>query len=200
MPTSRPVDSSPAWGPGSATSPSHPALLDYLAQQLMTHDYDGKHVARLILNSQTYQRRTANPQQDADHRAEQAEWFAAATRRRLTAEQIFDSLFAIAAKPVQAERLTMDPEGRRPIKSFLNLGTPERAWQFSSLSNERDRPALSLPVAQSANDLLKAATKDKEISEDDEKRGLKDVQDLTDAFVAKIDELYANKEAEILEV
>lgn len=50
----------------------------------------------------------------------------------------------------------MDPEGRRPIKSFLNLGVPRRAWQFASLSNERDRPALSLPVAQSANDLLKA--------------------------------------------
>jgi hypothetical protein len=74
----------------------------------------------------------------------------------LTAEQLFDSLLAVTGKDPHAERLTMDPEGRRPISSFLNLGIPQRAWQFSSLSNERDRPALSLPVAQSVNDLLKA--------------------------------------------
>ena len=139
--------------------PSHPQLLEYLAAELVRNDYDLKHVARLILNSQTYQRCT--PAYDADAAGEsqskaQETWFAAASRRRMTAEQIFDSLFAIAGKPVHAEPLTMDPEGRRPIKSFLNLGVPRRAWQFSSLSNERDRPALSLPVAQSANDLLKA--------------------------------------------
>ena len=28
-----------------------------------------------------------------------------------------------------------------------NLGRPRRAWQLTSLSNERDRPALSLPKA-----------------------------------------------------
>ena len=50
--------------------------------------------------------------------------------------------------------LTLDPEGRRPDESFLNLGTPTRAWQLCSLSNERDRPALALPVAQSLVDLL----------------------------------------------
>lgn len=51
-----------------------------------------------------------------------------------------------------------------------------------------------------ANELLKAATKDGDISEDDEKRGLKAVQDLTDEYVKKIDELLAKKEAEIMEV
>jgi hypothetical protein len=30
----------------------------------------------------------------------------------------------------------------------MNLGRPEHAWEFMSLSNERDRPALSLPKAQ----------------------------------------------------
>ena len=50
--------------------------------------------------------------------------------------------------------LTLDPEGRRPASTFLNLGVPTRAWQFCSLSNERDRPALALPVAQGLIDLL----------------------------------------------
>lgn len=51
-----------------------------------------------------------------------------------------------------------------------------------------------------ANEMLREAMKDGEISEDDEKRGLKAVQDLTDAYVKKVDELLAHKEAEIMEV
>src|SRR4026208_864225 len=39
--------------------PSHPDVPRYLADELVTHDYDLKHVARLILNSQTYQRALA---------------------------------------------------------------------------------------------------------------------------------------------
>jgi hypothetical protein len=35
---------------------SHPSLLDYLARELVTHDYDLQHVARLIFQSHTYQR------------------------------------------------------------------------------------------------------------------------------------------------
>jgi hypothetical protein len=135
-------------------SPTHPQLLDYLERQLVESGYDVKHLARMIFNSETYQRQVLAD--DSRERLSGEPWYASATRRRMTAEQIFDSLVAITGKDVHAERLTMDPEGRRPVSSFLNLGVPKRAWQFSSLSNERDRPALSLPVAQSVNDLLKA--------------------------------------------
>jgi ribosome recycling factor len=51
-----------------------------------------------------------------------------------------------------------------------------------------------------ANELLKEAKKDGGVSEDDEKRGLKSVQDLTDQYVKKVDELLAKKDAEIMEV
>lgn len=51
-----------------------------------------------------------------------------------------------------------------------------------------------------ANDLLKAATKDGEISEDEEKRGLKTVQDLTDGSISGIDDLVSKKEEEIMTV
>jgi hypothetical protein len=34
------------------------------------------------------------------------------------------------------------------------MGRPERAWQMTALSNERDRPALALPIAQSLVDVL----------------------------------------------
>src|SRR6185503_2932098 len=52
------------------------------------------------------------------------------------------------------EEMNMDVDGRRPVKDFNNLGIPARAWEFTSLSNERDRPALSLPRAQAIVDML----------------------------------------------
>ena len=42
--------------------------------------------------------------------------------------------------------------------------------------------------------------KDKEVSEDEERSGLEDVQKLTNTYIAKIDELSKNKEAEIMVV
>jgi ribosome recycling factor len=48
--------------------------------------------------------------------------------------------------------------------------------------------------------MLKELEKDKEISEDDSRRAQKSVQDLTDEFNAKVDELAAHKEREILHI
>jgi hypothetical protein len=126
------------------TAPSHPELLDYLGRELVRNDYDLKHVARLILNSQTYQRAAWPGNSDVPS----AELFAAPLRRRMSAEQLVDSLFAAAGKPFDAGPVCIDTDGARPPTSSLNLGEPTRAWQFASLSNERDRPSLALPFAQ----------------------------------------------------
>ena len=48
--------------------------------------------------------------------------------------------------------------------------------------------------------LLKELVKDKEISEDEERRGQEDVQKLTDGFVAKIEKLLAEKESDLMEI
>jgi ribosome recycling factor len=55
-------------------------------------------------------------------------------------------------------------------------------------------------VRHHSNDLLKKQLKDKEISEDDERSGLEEVQKLTNNFIGKIDELAKNKEHEIMSV
>ncbi|AFT86314.1 ribosome recycling factor [Paraburkholderia phenoliruptrix BR3459a] len=55
-------------------------------------------------------------------------------------------------------------------------------------------------LRRDANEQLKKLVKDKEISEDDERRAGDDVQKLTDKFVAEIDKLVATKEAEIMTV
>ncbi|WP_227814390.1 ribosome recycling factor [Nitrogeniibacter aestuarii] len=51
-----------------------------------------------------------------------------------------------------------------------------------------------------ANSSLKDAVKDKEISEDDERRAQEDVQKLTDRFIAEIDKLLEQKEQELMQV
>ena len=47
---------------------------------------------------------------------------------------------------------------------------------------------------------IKALLKEKEISEDDERRASDEIQKITDKFVAEIDKRLANKEAELLKV
>jgi hypothetical protein len=138
----------------STSVASHPDLLKWLAHELITHDYDLKHVARLILNSHTYQRL---PQPSAMRTVKSSErLFESPARRRMTAEQIVDSLFAVTGLPMDAEQLSFDPEDRQSPKDHNNLGTPRRAWEFTSLSNERDRPALAKPRAQVIADVLAA--------------------------------------------
>ena len=51
-----------------------------------------------------------------------------------------------------------------------------------------------------ANDMLKEAEKEKEISEDECKAAQKRVQDVTDKYVTVVDGIGAKKEEEILEV
>ena len=55
-------------------------------------------------------------------------------------------------------------------------------------------------LRRDANQQLKDAVKDKEISEDDERRAEEDVQKLTDRHVAEIDKLLAAKEQELMQI
>jgi ribosome recycling factor len=55
-------------------------------------------------------------------------------------------------------------------------------------------------IRRDGNDSIKKAAKDKLISEDDEKRATEEVQQLTDAEIKKIEELFKQKEKEVLSV
>ncbi|MAT93355.1 MAG: ribosome recycling factor [Halioglobus sp.] len=48
--------------------------------------------------------------------------------------------------------------------------------------------------------MLKELVKEKEISEDDERRGQEEVQKLTDGYVARVEKLLAEKEADLMEI
>lgn len=55
-------------------------------------------------------------------------------------------------------------------------------------------------IRRDANDMIKDLKKDKEISEDQQFKGQEDVQKITDDFIAKIDDVSAAKEKEVMEV
>jgi ribosome recycling factor len=55
-------------------------------------------------------------------------------------------------------------------------------------------------LRRDANHHLKEALKDKEISENDERRAQDEVQKLTDRSIAEIDKMLQQKEAELLAV
>ena len=55
-------------------------------------------------------------------------------------------------------------------------------------------------IRRDANAHIKGLLKEKEISEDEDRKGEKNVQTLTDEFVAQVAEILAKKEADLMEV
>ena len=87
---------------------------------------------------------------------------------------------------------------RLPIPALNEERRKQLAKQVGEFAEEH-RIAVR-HVRQHSNDVLKKMLKDKEISEDDERGGLEEVQKLTNIYVAKIDELAKHKEQEIMHV
>ena len=55
-------------------------------------------------------------------------------------------------------------------------------------------------VRRDGNEALKKLSKDKKISEDDEKRALEEIQKMTDGEIRRMEELSQKKEAEVMQV
>jgi ribosome recycling factor len=78
----------------------------------------------------------------------------------------------------------------------------ERRKEMTKLvRNEGESAKIAVRnLRRDANDAVKKLVKDKEASEDDQKRAESDVQKVTDRHIIEIDKLVAAKEAEILAV
>lgn len=97
-----PVDNLSALNP-----PSHPELLDWLALEFIDHNYDLKHILRLLANSRTYQQvssrkvprivRTESDTVDESQRAP-GSLFEVMPLRRMNAEQLHDSILAATGR------------------------------------------------------------------------------------------------------
>ena len=130
--------------------PSHPQLLRWLGHRFVASGYDVKAVTRLILNSHAYQRAT-DPLL-----TETSPLYISPAPRRLTAEQIVDSVFHATGTPFDLEEVSLDIDSVRETKNAITLGKPRRSWMLASTSNERDRPSLSLPRITAVTSVLTA--------------------------------------------
>ncbi len=80
--------------------------------------------------------------------------------------------------------------------------TEERRTELAKLVSKmaEDSKTSVRNHRREANEKIKAAQKNKEISEDDEHRFLDDVQELTNDFIKKIDEIAERKRQEVMQV
>jgi ribosome recycling factor len=120
----------------------------------------------------------------------------------LIVAQPFDpSLMGAIEKAIRSSNLGLNPTNdgkvvRIPIPAL----TDERRRELSKLVHkyaEEGRNGVR-QARRDANDRLKKLLKDHKISEDDERRGLEDVQKITDQHVAMIDDLQKKKDSELL--
>lgn len=135
-------------GDWEKSAPTHPELLKWLGRELVRSGYDMKAVARLILNSHAYQRAV-----DA-HLQEPSALFNAPAPRRISPQQLVDSMFSATGKPFVVEPLNIDLDSIRTADRALDLGVARRAWMLPSASNERDRPSMMLPRIQAVGEVM----------------------------------------------
>ena len=80
--------------------------------------------------------------------------------------------------------------------------TEERRKQLAKQVHEiaEDHRTAVRNIRRDANERLKKMLKEKQISEDAERDGLDEIQELTNTYISKIDELSKGKEQEIMHV
>ena len=106
-------------------------------------------------------------------------------------------------KAIRSSDLDLNPSNdgkilRIPIPPLTEERRKTLVKQVGKFAEEC-RTAIRL-VRRDANDRMKKLLKDKELSEDDERRALKEIQDLTDAHIKKVDDVAKKKDQELMTV
>jgi ribosome recycling factor len=116
--------------------------------------------------------------------------------------QPFDpSQLGAIEKAIRASDLGLNPANdgkvvRIPIPSLTEERRKELSRHVHKLTEDGRNSVRQ--VRRDANERLKKLLKDHKISEDDEKKGLEEVQKLTDSNVRQIDDTQKKKDAELL--
>jgi hypothetical protein len=128
------------------TPPTHPELLDWLACELVTHDWSLKHLHRVMVLSSTYRQasRSADPRGrrfDPDNRLL---W--RMNRRRLEGEALRDSALAVAGNlnprlDGPMVRVPLEPE---VYDLIFTEGEPDGLWQVTPDTRAHARRSLYL--------------------------------------------------------
>jgi len=123
--------------------------------------------------------------------------------RLITIKPWEKNLIGAIEKAIRASDLGLNPVSdselvRLPIPALTQERRKDLAKQVKKMSEEA-RVAVRA-ARRDGNDLIKDAEKDGDITEDERKSGEKQIQDLTDKYVANVDDLATAKEKEIMEL
>ena len=113
------------------------------------------------------------------------------------------SMVAIVEKAIRDSDLGLNPatSGDLIRVPMPTLTEERRKDLIKVVRTEAESAKVAIRnIRRDANDSLKKSLKEKEISEDDERRSQDDVQKITDKFIAEIDKLLQLKESELLAI
>ena len=125
-----------------------------------------------------------------------------ADARMITIQPWEKNMIAPIEKAIMASDLGLNPSNdgtliRLPVPALTGERRKEFTKQAKDLG-EKTKIAIR-NQRRDMNDMLKSMQKDGDITEDELKKGLTKVQEMTDEVTKKIDEVVAEKEKEIME-
>ncbi|HWO19168.1 MAG TPA: ribosome recycling factor [Kofleriaceae bacterium] len=123
--------------------------------------------------------------------------------RLITVKPWEKNMIPVIDKAIRASDLGINPVAdaelvRLPVPPL----TQERRRDLAkSVGKQTEEARVAVRAARrDAMDMIKDAEKDKQISEDERKQGEKKVQELTDKYIAMVDDIAKAKEKEIMEL
>jgi hypothetical protein len=178
--------------------PTNPELLEYLSKEFLEHNFDVRHVLRLICQSRTYQLAVTTNKWNEDDKIN----YSHALARRLPAEVLYDSVLRVTGAPARlpggllANQLP-DSATDLPSGFLANLGRPAREsacecersndLRLGSVMALLSGPAVAEAIGDPNNALTKlaaSATDDRTVVDELFQRVLN--RSATDAEVAKV--------------
>lgn len=126
----------------SGNEPSHPELLDLLAKEFVAHNYDIKWLLRELALTETYQRSSQLP--EGTDKPPKAESYLVALEKRLSAEQLLDSLLDATEN---AERFPKTDKEGKTNEDYTSLQKKFRA----AFANEEREPEVDVNATVKAS-------------------------------------------------
>jgi len=123
---------------------------------------------------------------------------------RLIVIQPWDkNLIGEIEKAIRSSELSLNPSNDgKVIRISVPPLTEERRKELVKLAkNQAEQSRVAVRnIRRDGNDELKKMLKDASITEDDESKGIADLQKLTDSYIEKVNQVLEEKEKEIMEV
>jgi ribosome recycling factor len=123
--------------------------------------------------------------------------------RTITVQPWEKGMGAKIERAIRESELGLNPSSQGDLLRVpMPALTEERRKELSKVVRHAGEEAkiAARSIRREANEQLKKMLKDKEASEDDERRAQDEVQRLTDRVIAEIDKLVQGKEAEVMAV